>query len=276
MHCIVRGVDSALSSKGVVQTKKTLISLIAILSLTAIILVAYPVSAVEGGPIYVSIEGRNVVATGETWQYVVTVIGGPGVQTGGNFSYTAELVGLNVTDSLVDPSSGVSSSGVFNMSVTLPPLPQDVTLVLNIISSAGLDSEKTVKTFPIKVLTPVVIQAAVKNTGDFGVEGMPVSFYADGAKVYETTVDIDAQSSKTIRYNWTDPQMSSGQHVITVMLDPNNKFVKFSSGGSVFTTTIYVGKSSYGTTDTLLGILFVISVVLALIVYSRPKKRRMR
>jgi hypothetical protein len=60
------------------------------------------------------------------------------------------------------------------------------------------------------------------------------------------------------------------------MLDPDNKFVEFQSGGSVFTMTFYVGKTNYGTTDALLGILFVVSVILALIIYSRPKKRRMR
>jgi hypothetical protein len=277
VHRIVRGVDLVLSAKGVVQTKKALISLFAILSLMSIILLVGPASAAEEGPIYVSIEGKNIVATGEKWQYVVKVIGGPGAQAGGNFSYKAELIGSNVSDSLVAPSNGVSSTGVFNINVTAPSQPQDVTLVLNITSSsADFESEKTVKTFPIKVLTPVVVQVTVKNTGEFGVKGVPVSIYANGAKVYETTVDIGPLSSETITYNWTDPEMRSGEQVITVTLDPDNKFVEFESGGSVYTTTIYVGKSSFGTTDALLGILFVVSVILVLVVYSRPKKRRMR
>jgi len=242
----------------------------------SIILLVGPVSAAEGGPIYVSIEGKNIVATGEKWQYVVKVIGGPGAQAGGNFSYKAELIGPDVRDSLVAPSNGVSSTGVFNINVTAPSQPQDMILRLNITSSANLDSEKTVKIFPIKVLTPVVVQATVKNTGEFGVKGVPVSIYANGAKVYETTVDIGPLSSETITYNWTDPEMRSGEQVITVMLDPDNKFVEFESGGSVYTMTIYVGKSSFGTTDALLGILFVVSVILVLVVYSRPKKRRMR
>jgi hypothetical protein len=253
-----------------------LISILAILSLISIVLLAPSASAAEGGPIYVSIEGKSVVATGEKWQYAITVIGGPGAQAGGNFSYIATLVGPKVTDSLVTPSSGVSSTGLFNINVTAPSKPQDMTLQLNITSSNILDSAKTLRTFPVKVLTPVVILATVKNTGDVGVKGVPVSFHADGAKVYETTVDIEPLSSKTIRYNWTDPEMRSGQHVITVMLDPDNKFVEFQSGGSVYTMTIYVGKSSFGTTDAMLGVLFVVSVILILIIYSRPKKRRMR
>lgn len=250
--------------------------MIAIISLMSVTLVATFASAADGGPIYVSIEGKNVVATGEKWQYFVNVIGGPGALTGGNFSYRAELVGTDISDSLVTPSSGVSSSGLFNINVTAPSLPQDVTLVLNVTSSTILDSENAVKTFPIKVLEPVVVQATVKNVGDFDVIGVPVSIHVDGTKVYETTVDVNSLSSRTITYNWTDPEMSQGEHVITVVLDPDNKFVEFESGGSVYTTTIYLGRSSFGTTDALLGILFVMSVVLVLIVYSRPKKRRMR
>jgi subtilase family serine protease len=250
--------------------------MIAIISLMSVTLIATFASAADGGPIYVSIEGKNVVATSEKWQYVVNVIGGPGALTGGNFSYSAELVGTDISDSLVTPSSGVSSSGLFKINVTAPSLPQDVTLVLNVTSSTILDSENAVKTFPIKVLEPVVVQATVKNAGDFDVIGVPVSIHVDGTKVYETTVDVNSLSSRTITYNWTDPEMSQGEHVITVVLDPDNKFVEFESGGSVYTTTIYVGRSSFGTTDALLGILFVMSVVLVLIVYTRPKKRRMR
>ena len=242
----------------------------------SVMLTAASAIAADGGPIYVSIEGRNVLATGEKSQYVVKVIGGPGSLTGGNFSYAAKLVGTNLSGSLVTPSSGASSSGLININVTAPGVPQDVILVLNITSATILDSEFAVKTFPIKVLAPVVIRATVKNAGDFDVTGVPLSIYADGTEVYETTVDVDALTSRTITYNWTDPEMSQGEHVITVLLDPGNKFVEFESGGSVYTTTIYVGKSSYGTTDALLGILFVMSVVLVLIIYSRPKKRRMR
>lgn len=242
----------------------------------SLVLVDTSATGADGGPVYVSIEGENVVATGEKWQYVVRAIGGPGTLAGGNFSYRAELVGPDITDSLVAPSSGVSSSGVFSINVTAPSVPQDMTLVVNVTSSTAFESDNAVKSFPIKVLAPVVIKVSVKNAGDFDVLGLPVSFSVDGTKLYETTVNVDSLSSKTVTYNWTDPEMSQGEHVITVALDPGNKFVEFETGGLVYTTTVYVGDPSFGTTDAMLGILFVLMVVFIVFVYTRPKKRRMR
>jgi hypothetical protein len=176
----------------------------------------------------------------------------------------------------VDPSNGISSTGVFRINLTAPSDPQDITLRLNVTSSYEFSSERAVKDFAIKVLKPIVIVATIKNTGDVAVRGVPVSFHVDGVKVYDTTVDIDSLSSKTVRYNWTDPEMRQGEHAITVMLDPDNRLVEFETGGSTYTATIFVGATSYGSTDAMLGVLFVASVVLSLMIYSRPKKRRMR
>ncbi len=253
-----------------------MISFIAVLSLLSIVFVGVAASGADGGPVYVSIEGKSVVATGEKWQYVVRAIGGPGSLEGGNFSCRAELVGPDISGSLVSPSSGVSASGVFFLNVTAPSAPQDVTLVVNVTSSTALSSDRAVKTYPIKVLAPVVIQVSVKNSGDFDVLGIPVAFAVDGREVHETTVDVSSLSSKTVTYNWTDPEMSQGEHVITVTLDPDSRFVEFETGGSVYTTTIYVGKPSYGMVDLLLAVLFIMSIVIILYVYSRPKRRRMR
>jgi hypothetical protein len=252
-----------------------MISLVSIFFLMSIPLIAAATSA-SLGPVYVSIDGKNVVAIGERWEYVVNVIGGPGSQPGGNFSYKASILAAEGGGQFVDPSNGISSTGVFRINLTAPSDPQDITLRLNVTSSYEFSTERAVKDFAIKVLKPIVILATIKNTGDVGVRGVPVSFHVDGVKVYDTTVDIDPLSSKTVRYNWTDPEMRQGEHVITVMLDPDNKLVEFETGGSTYTTTIFVGATSYGSTDAMLGVLFVASVVLSLMIYNRPKKRRMR
>lgn len=233
-------------------------------------------AAVDGGPVYISVQGSGTIPAGDRAQYLVTVIGGPGSLPGGNFSFVAKVVGPNIGDAFVAPSSGLSATGVFRINVTAPTTPQDIILIVNVTSSSLTLSERGSTFYPIRVLSPVSISATVKNTGAVEVNGIPVAIYADGRKVHETSISLKASSSTVVRYNWTDPDMTPGQHVITVVIDPNSEFVGFETGGTVYTTTIYIGRTDYGTTNALLAVLFVVSLVLIVIVYRRPKKRRMR
>ncbi len=217
------------------------------------------------------------MAAGEKAEYIITAVGGPGDEAGGNFSFVAKLIGPPLTEGKVIPTNGRSADGIFRVNVTAPSAPQDMVLRINVTStSAAGVSERVTKEIPIKVLTPVVITATVKNEAEMAVKGIPVVFYADGVKVFETEIDLDPKTSKTLVYNWTDPEMRQGEHIITVTIDPENEFVKLDTGGTTYTKVIYLGQESYGGTNALLVIIIVLSIFLIYFVYRRPKRRRMK
>ncbi|MBM4236919.1 MAG: hypothetical protein FJ151_00335 [Euryarchaeota archaeon] len=217
------------------------------------------------------------MAAGEKTEYIITAVGGPGDEAGGNFSFVAKLLGPPLTEGKVIPTNGRSPTGIFRVNVTAPSTPQDMILRVNVTStSAAGVSERVTKEVPIKVLTPIVITATVKNEAEMAVKGIPVVFYADGARVFETVINLDPRTSKTLVYNWTDPEMRLGEHIITVTIDPGNEFVKLDTGGTTYTKVIYLGKESYGLTNALLVGIILLSFFLIYLVHRRPRRRRMK
>ncbi|MDD1743919.1 MAG: hypothetical protein LUO85_04755, partial [Methanomassiliicoccales archaeon] len=126
----------------------------------------------------------------------------------------------------------------------------------------------------IKVVKPIVITAKVVNQGNATLSGVPVIFFVDDVKLYNTTIDLNAKASKTIIYNWTSQSVADGQHAVRVELDPNNQFVRFASGGTIFTQTIWVGATDTSGSDAVLIGLFVLMLLVTYFVYKRPAKRR--
>jgi len=252
-----------------------------VFTITIFCLSVYPLASVSVAaydPIYVSIDGKNCIAISEKSEYIIRVVGGPGDEPGGNFSFTAKLIGPSPAEAKVIPTNGKSSTGLFRVNVTAPPTARDMILRINVtsVSANGTLVEKVTKDFPIKVLVPVVITATVRNDGNMSVKNIPFAIYADGLKIYETTINLDPKTSKTIIFNWTDPYLKPGEHVITVMIDPGNTLVKLDTGGTSFTTTIFVGKTDYGFVNALLIGILLLSVFSIYLVYRRPKRRRMK
>jgi subtilase family serine protease len=118
-----------------------------------------------------------------------------------------------------------------------------------------------------------VLSAKVVNQGSVPLTKVPIVFYLDGSKVYNTSFDLSAGASKTIVFNMTD-SVSTGQHVVRIELDPANQFARFAGGGTVFTETVYVNPPDYGSTDGLLILLFVMLILVTYLVYKRPKRRK--
>lgn len=229
-------------------------------------------------PLYATIEGKYCIATNEKSEYFIRVVGGPAEVTGGNYSFTAKLIGPPVGQAKVVPTNGKSATGIFRVNVTAPPNPQNMILRVNVTSASpdGVSVETVTKEFVIEVLTPVIISATVRNEGNMTVKDIPFAIYADGSRIYETTISLDPKASKTIMYNWTDPNLQPGVHVITVVIDPGNELVNLETGGTSYTTTIYIGKSDYTIANITLAAAFIISLIAIYIVYRRPKRRRMK
>jgi hypothetical protein len=245
--------------------------------IATILLMAVPVQQAEAAtysPLFLKVEGPTLVSVSEMNQYTITGVGGP-AESGGNYSFAAYVTGSQSDfTGFVRPLAGVSARSTFLVNVTAPNLGQTMTLFINMTSTKGLDTERASTSIVITVVNPIVISARVVNQGSMGVSGVPVKFLADGKQLYNTTIDLAAGESRTLVYNWTAQGISSGEHLVTVELDPNGQFVRFASGGTLFTQTIFVGGNDFGNINLLMVMMFILLLVLAYFIYKRPTKKK--
>ncbi len=219
-------------------------------------------------PYNVQFSGQNWLGLNQTTTITVNVTGGPP----GNFNYSASLVGSTSSLGKVSPTYG-SSSGKFTLNVTAPSSAQDIILVVNVTSGGTTGSGK----YTIKVIDPLVISATVTNLGNMTVSDVPLQFYVDDQLLNSTTFTISGKSNKTVSYDWYNPSLATGSHKVTIKIDPNNEFVKFASGGSEYTTSIYVGDSGAATLNLILAVILGVLLFFAFITYmNRGKKKRRR
>ncbi|MCU0851945.1 MAG: hypothetical protein MUC90_01625 [Thermoplasmata archaeon] len=205
----------------------------------------------------------------------LTVYGGPAADMGGNYSYRATIEGENTTGGLVEPSSAASPTGVFKFNLTMPAFaPQTIDLVINVTSKGlTLASVSTETFYEIKVVDPILIKAEVFNVGEVDAKNVTVKIYADGALLQTRIINVSAQSSKTIMYNWTFLDIRDGKHVITVTVNDPDQLVEFSDGNNEFSQVIYVGEQSNVLGGILTMIVIVLSVFVALMWFSKPQRR---
>jgi len=223
------------------------------------------VSAQDEVPYEVEITGPTYLGLGQSGSYAVHVTGGPG----GKFNYSAQV---STIAALVTPSSG-SSNGTFNLTVKAPAEAQDVVLTVNVTSSTGAKISSSER-YTIKIVEPVVIKATVKNAANMTVSNVPIEFWADGQVLNSTTFTINGNSTKTVMYNWTSPSIAPGLHNITIKIDPNNQFVKFATGGSEYSTTIYIGDPGFGTWNLVLAIALAFLLFFAFTTYMNKGKKK--
>jgi hypothetical protein len=184
----------------------------------------------------------------------------------GDYSWNA-----TVSAGAVLPTAGNGSADNLTLKVTAGASTGDQVLTFTISNGTVNNTEK----YTIKVIAPVVITAKVQNTGNVTLVNVPVQFKADGAVLNSTTFTIPANSTKTLTYNWTAGSLSNGQHTVQVVLDPDNKYVRFLDGTTTYSSTFQVGDTWYGWANILLGVLAAVLVAILLITYmGRGKKRK--
>ena len=179
-----------------------------------------------------------------------------------------------MSNALVTPDSGTSATGKFTTNLTASSFAEDVTLSVIVTSNNGTAQSNVTKNIAIMIVKPIVISAKVVNQGNVTLTGVPVVFLVDGVKLYNTTISLGSKATTTIVYNWTSQTVSNGEHMVRVELDPYNQFVRFSSGGTIFTQTIWVGPTDTSGSDAVLIGLFVLLIIVTYFVYKRPAKRR--
>lgn len=234
----------------------------------ATLVIPAPAAAQDGTDFLIEISGPQTLIPEETAKYVVNVDGGPS----GDIKYevTASSGGS------VSPSSGKTSANNFTVTVTAPVDTGKFIVTFIISSEDGLVKKTAQQT--IEVIPPVVISAEVFNSGNVAAKDVPVEFYADGKLLNTTAVTIPANSTYTLRYNWSVENLSPGKHTVKIVIDPDDQFsqfLHFANNTKEFESAFYVGDGGWGITNIILGVVVALLAILVTYTYvSRGKKKK--
>ena len=248
-------------------------------TLLVAIMGALPVADNAGAytDISIGIDCPTFGAKKEVIECTLTVTGGPAGDLGGNFSYKAEIMADNETGSLLSPSTGESSTGVFKLNITLPGYaPQTIKVRFNVTSEDLVSGDSTEKTrdVEIKVVDPIVLRATVHNTGSVAAVNVTAEFYADDIYLGMRTFNLAAGASTVIVFNWTWANIANGKHTATVVIDDTNGLVEFSNGDNVLILTIYVGDESNPLGAVLTVGVIIMAVFVFLTYLQKPSSTR--
>lgn len=262
-----------------IPLRRLAVLLLAMLSLTV------PVSALGHLPgdaraafsgIEVNLDRPSFAGTDQTVECTLTVRGGPAGDLGGNYSYSAEVVGTNTTGSSVVPNTATSQSGVWKLNVTMPSEGlQKIKIRINATSTAssGSSSDTFQADFTVTVVVPILIKATVFNTGAVDARNVTTRFYADGVLISTQSINVSAGGSQVVSYNWTFLKIKTGKHVVSVSVDEPNDLVEFSDGNNVVSRTIFVGKQSNAVGAIITGAVIIVSAMVFLMWIQKPARR---
>lgn len=252
-----------------------------LLLVASLLLLSLPLGQAEEAqnePLYASLDGPLMVAAGSVTQYTLTMIGGPGGEGAGNYSYMATLTGDGETAGrAISPvTGGPKATGEFFLNLTAPSVPQTVTIAVDCTSSASGKASTAKVMMNVVVVEPIVLTASLRNTGNVSATDIPISLQVlkDGEwmEFHSTTVDLAAGASYAFKYNWTATDLDAGEHRVRMVLDPSSHIVTFEGGDSIYETTIYYKVSGYGWMNTLLWVLVAVLGVTVFLIWRRPNR----
>lgn len=229
-------------------------------------LVVIPAPAAAQDDFLITVNGPQTLIPGEKAKYTVDVAGGPG----GEYRYNASVsYGAKVT-----PITSRTTAANFTLDVTAPSVTGQFVLTVTVSTLNGSVSNTARHT--ITTVPPVVISADVTNGGNVAATGVPVRYYVDGNLVNATTVDIPANTTKKLMYNWSVASLAPGLHTVRVEIDPNGQFLFLQGNGTVFEDTFFVGDAGWGLANILLAVVFGLLLLVVFFTYmnrGRKKKR---
>ncbi len=198
--------------------------------------------------LHIFIVGPEKVPIDSSAEYTISLMGGPGEEEGGRWSYTAELefeasrAGAEIPSEM---ESGSSQNNDFQISVNSSTIPQKMWLKVN--GTSYLNESNVVwseRTMEIEVYDPVVvnISANVRNKGSIEMGSVNVSFYMDGDFIGIVNTSVAANSTKKVFMKWVAPFDSEGEHTVEVVINEDSELLELDSGDNTATKIIYIGE----------------------------------
>jgi hypothetical protein len=215
------------------------------------ILLAVPLNAAAQDDVHVFITGPDTLPTNTTVQYTIRITGGPAEEDAenGTFSFIGHLDMPEPLGAEMEPKESISQENTFVVNVTTPTTPQEMTMVVDGTSTTNItDINKTMRSGDVSkaitVFKPyrVNISAVVRNPSAADVKGAQVTFYVDGDLIGNRTLDLAANSTRNVNWEWVAPPEEKGLHDVEVRINEAGTLLEFDTGDNVMTTTIYVGE----------------------------------
>jgi len=181
------------------------------------------------------------------------------------------------TSEIVD---GIARVG---LKLTMPSTAGDYRLSVEFQMTSASDSEKFTRTYPLKVVDPVLLTVTVKNSSNVNVVGLDFQFIIDGNAMEVTNkgVDIAADATSVVEYRWIVDNPRNGQHTYEVTVTGEDNIGRVNIEGLDKEFTFYIGQDNYSWLTMILVILLVILAIFAIWVirkpvknYGKPKGRR--
>lgn len=232
-----------------------------------------PAGPGQAASIALVLEGPTVLAKGSKTEYALTITGGPGAFPGGEFSYTAKLLGKNLTGSSVTPSTAKSSDGLFRFNLTAPSATGEVTLQLVAASTLGGNSEELQRESEIDIVTPIVFSVTLLNSGPVAADDVGVDFYVDGSYIGSKSAAVPASGTAAVSYEWAVASLRGGAHELTAIIDRTSELVEFTTGDNVLVRTFYIQSEQNLIGSILTPIVALLAAMLVLLLLRKPGRR---
>jgi hypothetical protein len=239
-----------------------------------------PVSHVDAQPesdVRIFVFGPEIMATGSSTEFNVTVLGGPGDE-GGNFSIRAYLDGTNVSGALPLQSSPLeltTATGRFSVNVTTPTTPQKTKLFINATSASEGARSWAETEYEIDVVKPIKLKAKIENNGGIDLKDIIVNFYVDGNYVgFENLSALNAGSSVTVTHEWLVTGLASGRHELIATVDLNNDGVISEMDGDI--ASIQYFYKEYDDIHPVIILAISLLMIIAILFLYRTVRRKRR
>ena len=274
----------ARNEEGGVRTKKMILASLSIVAVMMLVLI--PASPSSSGAQFGIEGGKTLFGTGD----VLNADDEDGIRV---FS---DGTVYNATMKVVN-SDGVTQSGAVyptshrftetdhdvGLTITAPRTAGNYVLVVEFQLTSSSTSEKVTRTYPIKVVDPIVLSVDIKNNSKADVNNLSLQFVIDG-RVMDLTdetknLTIAADSTRTVSYRWVTDNPGGGRHTFSVQVHADSEFL----ADLLYEKhhTFYIGQTSYTWLMWILGIVvFILFLVLVWVIrkpvknFGKPKGRR--
>ncbi len=198
----------------------------------------------SSGP--VSVTGPSSVAINSTFNYSVSV-----QHIFSNYSIAMILSGYNLTGaSPISPEYRTDiRAGPTILNVTAPSVATTLYLFFQVVGNMP-DGARYTYNVTSKVLVKqfTVLKTSIKNPSQFSLSSINVTFNVDGKYAGSKIVNISANSTQNVSYEWVSGVLPAGIYTVNVYV--SNSLVKLQNGniytfqiqsGNPFVIYIYIG-----------------------------------
>ena len=214
--------------------------------------------------------GIYVVTDGNVYSASVKIIDNDGKSVG-------SVSPSSITNSMfnTDPKQQIKG--------TVPSTSGDYRLSVEFRMTSDSNSERFTRTYPLKVVDPIILKITVKNTSTVNVMGLDFQFVIDGNAMEVTNKDVEiaADTTSTVEYRWIVDNPSGGRHTYSVTVFGEDHIGRINTDDLDKEFTFYIGQDNYGWLTAVLIILLIILVIFMIWVlrkpvknYGKPKGRR--